>query len=152
VTLSGTVRDCIGEILSVELKSESTAGRSNRVDFASADGRIRVELERRREDPVNNVAKAWRQAFENAEESFTLIQVFSGYYSKGQRRSKRDNAQFVGDKVNGWARKLGRAIEYKAVFFDFEPPSGDSDPYLSSTHANQICDQIRSQLIGGGNA
>ena len=81
-----------------------------------------------------------------------MIQVFSGDYSKGQRRSKRDNAQFVGDKVNDWARKESREIEYKAVFFDFEPPSGNSDLYLSSTYAEQIRDQIRGQLMGGGKA
>ena len=155
VALSDVIRTCIGKALSVNLDSEWTAGPSNRVDFSgvsSSLGRIRVERETRREDPVNNVAKAWRQAYEKTEESFTLIHVFSGYYSKGSRKAKRDNAQFAGDRMNEWARDNGREIRYKAVSFDFEPPSGDLDPQLSSTDAKQICDQIRDQLLAGGNA
>ena len=155
VALSDVIRTCIGKVLSVNLDSEWTAGPSNRVDFSGVSsklGRIRVERETRREDPVNNVAKAWRQAHEKTGESFTLIHVFSGYYSKGSRRAKRDNAQFVGDRMNEWARDSGREIRYKAVSFDFDPPSGDLDPHLSSTDAKQICDQIRGQLLAGGNA
>lgn len=152
--LSDVVRTCVNEALAAGLESEWTAGPSNRVDFSGISpthGRIRVELERRREDPVNNVAKAWRQACEKAEESFTLVHVFSGYYSsRSSRRAKRDNAQFVGARMNEWAERTGRKIRYQAVSFDFEPPARDSDPHLSSTEAQQIHDQICRQLSVDG--
>lgn len=147
MTLSDVVRTCINEALSAQLEGEWTAGPSNRVDFSgvsSRHGRIRVELERRREDPVNNVVKAWRQACRKPEESFTLVHVFSGYYSS--RRAKRDNARFVGERMNEWAEGHRREIRYQAVSFDFEPPPGDSDPHLSNAEAQQICVQICRQL------
>ena len=110
-------------------------------------GAIRVELEKRREDPVNNVAKAWRQACEKTEESFTLVHVFSGFYSSSSsRRAKQANAEFVGERFNEWAQVNRRAIRYQAVSFDFEPPPRDSDHHLADTEAKQIRDQIRRQL------
>ena len=134
VTLSEVVRKCINEVLSVKLESESTAGRSNRVDFSGAllsYGQIRVELEMRREDPVNNVAKAWWQAHEKTEES---------------RRPKRDIAQFVGERMNEWAERSDRKITYKAVSFDYEPPQGGGDPELSVAEAEDLRDRVRRQL------
>ena len=150
MTLSDVVRTCVNEAFSARLESEWTAGPSNRVDFSGNSprhGKIRVELEKRREDPVNNVAKAWRQACEKTEESFTLVHVLSGYYSsRSSRRAKRANAQFVGERINEWAEANRREIRYQAVSFDFEPPSGDPDRHLSDTEAKQIRDQICRQL------
>ena len=103
-----------------------------------------MELESRREDPVNNVVKAWRQACENSSESFSLFHVFSGFYKS--RSAKRDNARFVGERLNEWAQRDRREITYKDVSFDYEPRQGDPDPCLSRSEAEQISDQIRRQL------
>jgi hypothetical protein len=148
LTLSQAVCGCIGDHFAAAFAPESTLGPANQVDFVGACaglGSIRVELERRREDPVNNVVKAWRQAFSNPDDPpFTIVHVFSGYYSS--RRAKMENARFVGERMCAWAEANGRRIKYLAIAFDFEPPSGDANPVLADVVAKRIRDQILNQL------
>ncbi len=147
MTLSQVVRGCVANYFSAEL-APATVGKSNQVDFSGTCpwlGNIRVELERRREDPVNNVVKAWRQASDNPKEQpFTLVHIFSGFYSS--QAAKIENARFVGEKMNAWAEANGRRIKYVAISFDFKPPSGDADPDLSNAVAKQIHEQLCRQL------
>lgn len=147
VTLSEAVCACISRVLSVGLEREVSVGRSNRTDYYGKHpqlGEIRVECELRREDPVNNVAKAWWQAGANTDESFTLIQVFSGFYRK--KKSKRDIAKFVGERMHEWAEQNNRDIKYAALSIDYEPPEGSGDPMLQAEKAKDTYDQIRPQL------
>jgi len=150
MTLSQTVRAVVAEYFCAEFAAEMKLGQANQVDFwgnCLRVGNIRIELERRREDPVNNVAKAWRQADENpSEPAFTLVHVFSGFYSSESKRATMVNARFVGEKMCAWARANNRGIRYVAVSFDYEPPRGSGDPILPDTIANQIRSQISHQL------
>jgi len=148
MTLSQVVRASVGDYFHADLAPEMRFGQTNQVDFSGASpwlGGIRVELERRREDPVNNVVKAWRQARDNPNKAhFTLVHIFSGFYSS--RRAKLENARFVGEMMSAWSDGNGRSIKHVAVLFDFEPPSGDADPTVSDAVAQQIREQIRHQL------
>ena len=152
MTLTQVIRTCIEECLSVKLTPEWNLGPSNTVDFfvrSSMHGNIRVEVERRREDPVNNVAKAWRQACETGEEeSFTLLHVFAGFHSSRSttKRAKFNNARFVGERMQKWAQENHRGITYRAICIDFEPPKGNADPVLSDIDAKQVRKQAYHQL------
>lgn len=151
MTLSEVVSRCIGDCLSVQLTPERSLGPTNKVDFFGVSpehGDIRVELERRREDPVNNVAKAWRQAYYNPDEPpFILVHVFSGHYSatRQARFAKSRNARFAGERMTEWAKTKGRGIRYVALSFDYEP-TGAADHAIPEIDRIRICDQIRSQL------
>ena len=147
MTLSEVVRVCVESYLSVQLRPEGMLGRANQVDFVGDSpryGAIRLELERRREDPVNNVVKAWRQASESlGDPPFMLVQLFSGYYSS--RPAKMENARFVGQKMEEWAKATGRRSRYIAVSFSFEPPSGDANPIVSA----EMMDELRKEISNG---
>ena len=149
--LSEVVRASVADCCETGLSREMRVGKANQVDYFSGRspliGNIRVELERRREDPVNNVVKAWRQAAENpSEPPFILVHVFSGFYLS--RKAKFENARFVGQMMNSWADASGRGITYLAVLIDFEPPMGDADPVVVEAVAQTIRGQIRRQLEG----
>ena len=124
MTLSDVVRASVADYCDMDLSPETRFGQSNRVDFAGRSpliGNIRVELERRREDPVNNVVKAWRHAKENpTDPPFILVHIFSAFYSLG--KAKFENARFVGEMMNAWADAGSLGITYVAVLLDFEPP------------------------------
>ncbi len=148
LTLSELVRACVENYLSVQLRSEERLGLANQVDFIGDSpryGAIRLELERRREDPVNNVVKAWRQASESpGAPPFMFVHFFSGYYSS--RPAKLENARFVGQKMEEWAQATGRSIRYVAVSFGFEPPSGDANPILSIEMMDEVQKEINERL------
>ncbi|HWP60605.1 MAG TPA: hypothetical protein VNL14_22110 [Candidatus Acidoferrales bacterium] len=150
MTLSEVVRASVADCCDADLSRETRFGKANQVDFSGRSaliGNIRVELERRREDPVNNVVKAWRQAAENpSEPAFILVHIFSGFYLS--RRAKFENARFIGEMMNMWADTSGRSITYVAVLLDFEPPMGDADPIIGDAVAQTIREQIRRQLDG----
>lgn len=150
MTLSEAIRKCISDYFAVRLEAEHRKGRANTVDFlgiSPVHGEIRVELEKRRADPTNNVVKAWRQAHENpAERSFTMVHVFSGYY-RGANSSKLENARFVGERMVEWGE--GRGIKYVAISLGFEPrenPERLPETDLPETAKRLICDEIRRQL------
>ena len=129
------------------LTSEIKLGKANQVDFMgthSKYGEIRIELERRREDPLNNVVKAWRQATENINEEFLLIHIFSGFYIS--KKSKYENAIFVGEQINLWATSTNRKTGYLPIILDYIPAKGDSNPILTETEAHNITTQVREQL------
>jgi hypothetical protein len=148
MTLTETVRAAISDCCATELSRETRLGNANQVDFSGRStslGEIRVEFERRREDPVNNVVKAWRQAVENPTESpFTLVHVFSGFYLS--KKPKVENARFIGNMMNKWAASQDRPIEYVAVLLDFEPQMGDADPIIDDSVGQTIAAQLRREL------
>jgi hypothetical protein len=150
MTLSEVVCASVGDWCATDLSRETRFGKANQVDFsgrsALVGNDIRLEVERRREDPVNNVVKAWRQAAENPREAFILVHIFSGFYRS--RMAKFENARFVGEMMNMWADTSGRNITYLTVLLDFEPPMGGADAIIENAVAETIGQQIRSELDG----
>lgn len=148
MTLSQVICDAVSQYFSADLTCETRLGESNHVDFSGSSascGCIRVEVERRREDPVNNVIKAWRQAKESpVEPGFILVHVFSGFYAS--RRAKMENARFAGQMMSDWATSIGRSIKYAAILVRFTPPLGESDPVVGGVVAQEIRDDIQRQL------
>jgi len=129
------------------LAAEVTLGKANQVDFVgthSKYGEIRVELERRREDPLNNVVKAWRQASKNTNEEFLLIHIFSGFYIS--KKSKYENAIFIGEQINFWATSRKRKTGYLSVLLDYIPAKGASNPIVTEEEALRINSQVSEQL------
>ena len=130
-----------------DLVPETKVGKANQVDFTGTHtnySEIRIELERRREDPLNNVVKAWRQANENINEEFLLIHIFSGFYIS--KKSKYKNAIFVGKQINTWAAYENRKIGYLPILLDYTPEKGDSNPTVTKGEALNISNQIKEQL------
>ena len=86
------------------------------------DGRqLRIEHEYNRQDPIANVAKAWRQAHEEWEQShrkkeFVLIHVFSSEYKSNGAPYK--NATFVGQQMVMWGEREGLRIVYFPIQYD----------------------------------
>ena len=79
-----------------------------------------VELELRREDPVNNVIKIWR-AFESYNDTLlhrrlVFVQVFSLYYQK--HKLKMDNAVFAWLKM----AQTVNTLSYQYMWFQLDPP------------------------------
>lgn len=63
-----------------------------------------IEVELKREDPVNNVAKIYRYLEEDGSEfegnKLIFIHAFSPHYNKGGALTKRKNAEFIGNKMS----------------------------------------------------
>ncbi len=148
MTFTEAVKLAIEKYFNINLASEQKRGKANQVDFiglSSQIGEIRIELERRREDPLNNVVKAWRQAIDNPnEQPFTLIHIFSGFYVS--KKSKLENANFVGERMNEWAKITNHKIRYITVLLEYTPPSGNSDPIITDDIIQSIYDQVDIQL------
>jgi hypothetical protein len=125
MNFSDLIKETIEKWADTPLKSEKKIGKANQVDYSGYlfNNELRIEIERRREDPVNNVVKAWRQAIENDEDNFILIHVFSGYYKTKQ--SKKKNAIFIGEQMLNWARINKKNIRYDVITVDFIPPQGN---------------------------
>jgi len=149
MTFSEAIKLSLEEWGSISLQSEKKLGKANQVDFIGIylqDTEIRVEIERRREDPLNNVVKAWRQAKdESKNESFILLHIFSGFYKS--KKSKMQNAIFVGDRMSEWAKSKNKRIQYIPILLDFTPPSGDSNPDVNNDTYNSIKNQILKTLV-----
>lgn len=148
MTFTEAIEFAIEKHFNINLEAEQKRGKANQVDFigfSSQIGEIRIELERRREDPLNNVVKAWRQAMDAPnEQPFTLIHIFSGFYVS--KKSKFENANFVGERMNDWAKATNHKIRYIAVLLEFTPPSKNSNPILTNDEIQKICDQIDMQI------
>ena len=104
-----------------------------------------IELELRREDPVNNVVKVFRVIDENTsfmiDKRLYFIHVFSDFYKT--HKSKRYNSVFVGEKMS----KAFDNLEYFALDFNLLPPKkGDSFPKNTSSSIKTLCDDIVSLI------
>jgi hypothetical protein len=100
-----------------------------------------IELEMRREDPVNNVVKFYRYA-DRIKDRFlkgkiTFIHVFSLFYEK--RRSKRENAAFIGEKM----AKTIENVTYLTLDFNLLPPvAGDSFPVETDHSLKRLIEDL----------
>jgi hypothetical protein len=85
---------------------------------------VLIEVELRRDDPVNNVVKMW-QLFENKKKrkemrpKIFFLHAFSGIY-EDEKKSRKESAQFVGGKLN----KSFPQISYIPICFDYYPTHG----------------------------
>ncbi|MFC4358099.1 hypothetical protein ACFO0N_09080 [Halobium salinum] len=94
-------------------------------DGPSSDGEtlVLVELEWRRADPADNTAKLFRHLAAGTLDAYDRVvvrQAFTHYYAlaSGGVSSKRQNAEFVGDRVARTYEHVG----YEAVTLPFDPP------------------------------
>lgn len=98
----------------------------------SRDHLYLIELEMRREDPVNNVVKFYRYVDRIKdrflEKRITFIHVFSLFYEK--RRSKRENAVFIGEKI-----AKTKNVAYLILNFNLLPPVGGNDFPVETDHS-----------------
>lgn len=83
---------------------------------------ILIELEWRRADPADNMAKLFRHLDSGQldVQEITVFQVFTNYYdlARGDVSSKRKNAEFVGQV----AASTFPGLTYHPIGFDFDPP------------------------------
>ena len=141
------VKKAVENWCNCDLTTETKVGKANQVDFTGLHTKfneIRIELERRKEDPLNNVVKAWRQASQNLNEEFLLIHIFSGFYIS--KKSKYENAVFVGKQINSWAIYKNRNIIYLPILLDYIPLKGDSNPIVTENEAIHISYQVKEQI------
>jgi len=77
-----------------------------------------IEIELKREDPVNNVVKIWRYLVENGSpflgKDVKFIHAFSSKYLIGGFLTKRKNAEFIGEKMSESIAN----ISYYSIDFD----------------------------------
>jgi hypothetical protein len=100
-----------------------------------------LELELRREDPVNNVIKIWR-AIENDPHTYSqghlvILHAFSEFYQS--HKSKMENAVFAGQKMVHAIHRLS----YKPLMFDLLPPVA-REPFPTNTDGQlqRICADV----------
>jgi len=100
-----------------------------------------LELELRREDPVNNVIKIWR-AVENDPHTYSqghlvILHTFSDFYQA--HKSKMENAVFAGQKM---AHAINKLL-YKPLMFDLLPPVAH-EPFPTNTdeQLQRICADV----------
>lgn len=119
------------------------------VDVAGIDDNqyILIELEWRRADPADNVAKIFRHLSkgEMGPDRILIIQVFTEYYDlvSGGVSSKRKNAEFVGEIA---ADSLSNLI-YLPLDYEINPPkSGENRPSDWEATTDSIATKISSEL------
>lgn len=115
----------------------------SRVDLVGegAEAEYLLEIELRREDPVNNVVKVYRAIAEGPgqcpQKRIVLLHVFSGFYSS--RPQKRKNAVFAGKKM---AEAL-KNIEYEPIGWSLTPPvAGQPFPQDTDEQIHVLCYEI----------
>jgi len=117
--LSDLIRKSIEKSLDIGLKKETEFRGTEKFDYFCENNkhRVFVEIELKREDPVNNIAKAWRQldTIEKDDKKSFFIHVFSASYSESNR--KYLNATFIGRKLE----ESGKA-KYIPILIPIESP------------------------------
>lgn len=77
-----------------------------------------IEIELKREDPVNNIAKIYRCLEEDSSEfqgkKVIFVHAFSPHYSEGGALTKRKNAEFIGNKMS----EKYEDVAYLSIEFD----------------------------------
>lgn len=79
-----------------------------------------IEVELKREDPVNNVAKVYRYLEEDGSEfhgkKIIFVHAFSPHYSDGGTLTKRKNAEFIGNKMSEKHENVAYlSIEFESI-------------------------------------
>jgi hypothetical protein len=106
-----------------------------------------IELEWRRADPADNVAKIFRhlQTGNVEAKQITLFQVFTDYYelSRGGVSSKRKNAEFVGEV----AAQTFEELSYSPIDFDMDPPKrGEKWPDTWKEAADKAVTTLHNEI------
>jgi hypothetical protein len=119
--------DLAARLVSHAWTTEFYVGRTP-VDVAGeGDPLLLVELEWRRADPANNTVKLFRHLADGEfdDRTIRLVQVFTRYYDlqSGGVSSKRENAEFVGERV----ATTVDGVSYAPVTLDVDPPKRGGD-------------------------
>lgn len=137
--------EILNKSISVKWRTEERIKGGVRIDLLGEGVKALylLELEMRREDPVNNVVKLWRTIEECLRgrmlRRIVLIQVFSAFYKPGS--AKKANATFAGTKM---AEAL-RNAQYKTFDWDLTPPvAGKVFPQDTDEQIRLLCDEIVS--------
>jgi hypothetical protein len=114
----------------------SAEGQRWKVDVAglSKNGtprRILIEVELKKDNPVENVVKIWRWAKEEKKtERILFLQAFSAHYTKTKKRTHKvtkrkqyDRSIFVGERMME-DRSSGLRIGYKSIPMEYAPRMG----------------------------
>jgi hypothetical protein len=142
---------------SLDWQTEYTLG-GTPVDVAGIgpDTLVLVEVEWRRADPVDNTATLFRHLVDGilasttdgSADSIVVVQLFTDYYDlvRGGVSSKRQNAEFVGDRIAGSFPH----VSYHGLSLPLSPPKrGGSlpDDWHASVDAaaEQIGDVLRTR-------
>lgn len=144
---TASVARILNDTTPIRWRAEQNIHRRTRIDVFGDDGQrvYLVEIEMRREDPVNNVIKIWRWIEESPTKGqpkrAVLFQVFSAFYER--RRAKMENAQFAGRKM---AEDL-ECIQYRAISWDLNPPvGGETFPQDTDDQIRVLCHEIASSI------
>jgi hypothetical protein len=86
---------------------------------------ILVEVELKKDNPVENVVKIWRWLRENRDQPVLFVQAFSGWYKstkKKQLKQKQyDRSTFIGE----WMKEdQGIKAKYRVIPMIFKPSKG----------------------------
>jgi hypothetical protein len=102
---------------------------------------VLVEVELRKDAPLTNVVKVWRWVVnEKFKTPFVLVQAFSKYYRQGD--TKRSNAEFVGERMQGATKNA-----YLTLSFKYNPyRHGRHGAGRRRHHAYLLANQIRGRL------
>jgi hypothetical protein len=100
-----------------------------------------LEIEMRREDPVNNVVKIYRAIDKGLRgrppKKIVFIHVFSAFYKR--KLAKIKNATFAGKKM---AEALEN-VEYKTIRWNLIPPvAGEEFPQDTEEQIQVLCNEI----------
>lgn len=138
--LGKLIAQCLEKELKIKLEREFLMHGMEKIDYfyESKKLRILVEVELRRQDPVNNVVKAWKilEGVKNEKQSF-LLHFFSGKYSR--THSKYLNAVFIGNKM-----QEARIAYYTPILLKAKPPSGSYGIFpMSDEDKKDVIEKIR---------
>ena len=104
--LSKFIAQCLEKELKIKLEKEFLMHGMEKIDYFYESKKLRIlmEVELRRQDPVNNVVKAWKilEGVKDEKQSF-LLHFFSGKYSRKEgigRNQDLQEAQVVRNKTN----------------------------------------------------
>lgn len=109
--------------------------------------RVLIEIERRRDAPVSNVAKTWAWIIEQEKKKKLpkrpiLIQAFSGVYSESDRR--RNHAELIGRLMES-----AKVAKYIPIPFDYKPKKNAKNcEGACQGHAKRLAGRIVEKLRG----
>lgn len=142
MNLSTFIAQCIQHEFNITLEREASLMGLEKVDYLYESDTLRliIEIELRRQDPVNNVSKCWKilETLRDTRQT-VLVHFFSGKYLK--TTSKYDNAIFIGSKM----KEQGIA-DYNPILLLAEPPVGSYGKFVLDQNEKQDIRQKIAKL------
>lgn len=124
------VRDALGQAGGYQWETNWPADKRSRVDVAGLKHRIPdvlVEIELKKDNPVENVVKIWRWASkERRRKGILFIHAFSGHYKRSKVK-QYERAVFIGERM---AKDPQLRIEYKPLWIHSTTRRGQKILYM----------------------